>query len=159
VQSYVWDSQHLIPNCIEPALQVGLVLESKILPDTSRSRTWSCQRDNFQFFLSQTHAKKRNLAIRKPRILQPLVTKCRPKSRMNQPNWPLLCHNFFWCHSICRYLPKCRIHQMCHGHGAILNRSKSYSIQASKDFQDPEARFTGGPPSHAISNCPLTIVP
>ena len=39
------------------------------------------------------------------------------------PNLPKI----FQCHSICRCLPKCQIHQICHGHRAIQNISKSYS--------------------------------
>jgi len=44
------------PTSLSSAFGLRLVLESNS-PDTSRSRTWSCQCDNFQFFLSQTRAK------------------------------------------------------------------------------------------------------
>jgi hypothetical protein len=52
------------------------------LPDSSRSRIWSCQRDNFQFFLSQTHVKEQNLAIRKLAVPHCMRNKYRVKQRL-----------------------------------------------------------------------------
>jgi len=45
------------------------------------------------------------------------------ESTKSVPNLP----KTIWSHSICRCLPKCWIHQTCHGHRAIPNRSKLYS--------------------------------
>ena len=52
------------------------------LPGTSRSRIWSCQGDNFQFFLSQTHVKERNIAIRKLAVPRRMRNEYRVKQRL-----------------------------------------------------------------------------
>jgi hypothetical protein len=47
----------------------------------------------------------------------------------------------FWCHSICRCLPKCQIHQMCHGHRAIPNRSKLYCTSVNQAISQLSCSF------------------
>jgi hypothetical protein len=62
------------------------------------------------------------------RFLRPFGHKMQAKitheSTKSVPNLP----KNFQCHGICRCLPKCQIHQMCHSHRAIPNRLKSYSM-------------------------------
>ena len=52
-----------------------------------------------------------------------------PESPTNLPNQSRGLPKFLWCHSSQWWVPNCRIHQTCHGHTVVPNRSKWYSIR------------------------------
>ena len=50
------------------------------------------------------------------------------ESPTNLPNQSCGLPKFLWCHGSQWWVPNCRIHQTCHSHRVIPNRSKWYSM-------------------------------